>query len=124
MNDRDRLFESPVETVEAFVFDDRVARVFPDMVRRSVPGYGLIVPVVGMLAGRYAKDGSRLYDLGCSLGAVALAMGRAVRARNAEIIAVDNSPAMIERLRSALEGADAAQLRIRPVCADVRSVGG
>jgi len=120
MNDRDTLFESPVDTTGTFVFDERVVRVFPDMIQRSVPGYGLIIPVAGMLARRYAQDGSRLYDLGCSLGAVALAMSRAVRARDVEILAIDNSPAMIKRLRETLAtGAPGAAIAIRPVCADV-----
>ena len=120
MNDRDTLFESPGDATGAFVFDERVVRVFPDMIRRSVPGYGLIIPVVGMLARRYAQDGSRLYDLGCSLGAVALAMSQAVRARDVEILAIDNSAAMIGRLREILAGGvPGAAIAIRPLCVDV-----
>jgi tRNA (cmo5U34)-methyltransferase len=78
MTEKDRLFESPWPAAADFSFDDRVVRVFPDMINRSVPGYGLIVPLTALLAGRYAQAGSVLYDLGCSLGAVTLAMGRAV----------------------------------------------
>ncbi len=90
MSEKDRLYElSPTEAGD-FVFDERVVRVFPDMIRRSVPGYGTIVPMIGMLARRYAQPGTRLYDLGCSLGAATLAMRAAVRAPGVEIVAVDN----------------------------------
>ena len=95
---RDRLYAEPQSDVEAFVFDGRVAAVFPDMIRRSVPGYGTIVPMIGMLARRYAQPGSRIYDLGCSLGAATLAIRAAVRAPDLRIVAVDNSPEMIAGL--------------------------
>lgn len=123
MGDRDSLYESLVIEIPDFVFDERVVRVFPDMVNRSIPGYGLIVPMAGLLARRYARDGSTLYDLGCSLGAVALAMSHAVQATETRIIAVDNSPAMIARLREALASEPtAAPIPIEAVCADVMDV--
>jgi tRNA (cmo5U34)-methyltransferase len=121
MSARDRLFNSLVEEAQDFVFDERVVRVFPDMINRSVPGYGLIVPLIGLLARRYAQDNSTLYDLGCSLGACALAMSQAVRAANARIVAVDNSPAMIGRLRETLVNAHTPGcVPIHPVCEDLQ----
>ena len=102
MAERDRLYEAVITEPVDFVFDDRVVNVFPDMINRSVPGYGTIVPMTGMLARRYAQPGSSLYDLGCSLGAVSLAMQGAVRTPGARIIAVDSSPDMIRRLEEIL----------------------
>lgn len=102
MTRKDRLFESEITQPGDFVFDDRVVSVFPDMINRSVPGYSLIVPLIGMLARRYAQQDSRLYDLGCSLGAVSLAMRTAVRAEGATIVAVDNSIDMVRQLESIL----------------------
>jgi tRNA (cmo5U34)-methyltransferase len=122
MSGKDRLYDTPVDEGRDFVFDERVVRVFPDMIDRSVPGYGLIVPMLGLLARRYAQDGSVLYDLGCSLGAVALAMSRAVRAGNTRIVAVDNSAAMITRLQETLAAAESnGAVPIHPVCEDVRN---
>jgi tRNA (cmo5U34)-methyltransferase len=120
MEDKDRLFETMIEEPYDFVFDDRVVKVFPDMIRRSVPGYGLIVPMIGLLARRHAQAGSRLYDLGCSLGAVSLAMQSTVRAERVEIVAVDNSPHMVRKLEQRLEagGADAA-IPILPLQQDI-----
>ena len=85
MTERDRLYETAITEPGDFVFDERVVRVFPDMINRSVPGYATVVPMLGMLARRYAQPDSNLYDLGCSLGAVALAMQATVRAPGARI---------------------------------------
>lgn len=121
MTDKDRIYREAPGQPEAFVFDDRVVRVFPDMINRSVPGYGLVVPMMGMLARRYATEGSILYDLGCSLGAVALAMQAAMGGRKVRIIAVDNAPGMIERLSDTLSRqAEAKEPTIEPVLQDVR----
>ncbi len=102
MNQKDTLFSDQIMEPGEFVFDERVVSVFPDMVNRSVPGYALIIPMIGLLARRYAQHGSRIYDLGCSLGAATLAMRQAIESRGVEIIAVDNSVAMIEALEAVL----------------------
>ncbi len=99
MTEKDTLFNDPQIQAEDFVFDRRVVRVFPDMIRRSVPGYGLIVPSIALLARRYATPGTNLYDLGCSLGAVSFAMMDALAGRDNRIVAIDNSPEMISKLR-------------------------
>ncbi|MEJ2382825.1 MAG: carboxy-S-adenosyl-L-methionine synthase CmoA [Xanthomonadales bacterium] len=109
MTERDRLYETVITQPGEFVFDERVVRVFPDMINRSVPGYATVVPMLGMLARRYAQADSELYDLGCSLGAVALAMQAAVRAPGARIVAVDNAPDMIRALEARLGAAPAEQ---------------
>ena len=44
-----------------------------------------------------------MYDLGCSLGAASMAITGAVRAKGVEIIAVDNSSAMVERCQRNLD---------------------
>ena len=103
MTAKDNLYETTITEPGDFVFDERVVNVFPDMINRSVPGYGLIVPMTAMLARRYAQAGTRLYDLGCSLGAVTLAMCAAVRVPDARLVAVDASPGMIEGLKRHLE---------------------
>ena len=71
--EHDNLFTKSRATSSGFRFDEQVVKVFPDMITRSVPGYELVVPMIGMLARRYAQPGSRIYDLGCSLGAATLA---------------------------------------------------
>ncbi len=100
---RDTLYAEPIAEPGLFAFDESVARVFPDMIRRSVPGYATIIAMTGLLAARYATPGSRLYDLGCSLGASTLAMRQNLQAADCEIVAVDNSAAMLERCRGVID---------------------
>ena len=85
---------------EPFRFNADVAAVFPDMLRRSIPGYAASIEAIGSLAARYVRPGTRCYDLGCSLGAASLAMRQGIRAADCRIVAVDNAPAMIERARN------------------------
>ncbi len=82
---------------EPFRFDASVAEVFPDMLRRSIPGYTASIEAIGSLAARYVSDDTVCYDLGCSLGAATLAMRQGMRATRCRIVAVDNAPAMVER---------------------------
>lgn len=103
MSDRDQLFEQPLQGMQDFVFDERVARVFPDMINRSVPGYGLILPMLGVLARRAVQSGSRVYDLGCSLGAVSQMVRQSVAVPDVHIIAVDNSAEMLKRFAAMLQ---------------------
>jgi len=89
--------------VEPFRFNDAVAQVFPDMLRRSIPGYAASLEAIGSLAARCVRPDTYCYDLGCSLGAAALAMRQGIRADGCRIIAVDNAPAMIRRCRQILD---------------------
>ncbi|EGV30343.1 tRNA (cmo5U34)-methyltransferase [Thiorhodococcus drewsii AZ1] len=116
----DDLFDRPSGPVRPFEFDADVARVFPDMVRRSVPGYAELVGLSGLVARRVARPGTRCYDLGCSLGAVTRSILRQVTGE-VRVVAVDNAPAMIEGLRARLADVPHSG-RVEPVCADVREV--
>ncbi|MCY3622175.1 MAG: carboxy-S-adenosyl-L-methionine synthase CmoA [Gammaproteobacteria bacterium] len=114
---RDRLFDQPRQLVD-FAFDQTVAAVFPDMIRRSVPGYETVVALTGLLAARHLEKGGRCYDLGCSLGASTLAVLRAMGTTPCEILAVDSSAAMLDEARR-VPGFDD---RIEWVEADVREI--
>lgn len=107
MTHTDNLFSTRKSQVADFVFDHDVARVFPDMIKRSVPGYPTIVESIGLIAGQHATSGTRLYDLGCSLGAATQSMRRHVRAEGCRITAVDNASAMVERCREYMVAQDA-----------------
>ncbi|RUO61857.1 carboxy-S-adenosyl-L-methionine synthase CmoA [Pseudidiomarina insulisalsae] len=116
----DAIFAEPLTQVSDFVFDQRVVEVFPDMINRSVPGYQSILHGIGQLTHRYAQANSNLYDLGCSLGAATMAMRQNLGDHNSvNIIAIDNSTAMVERCRLHLQGfRSAVPVEVR--CADVR----
>lgn len=111
----DRIYATPQEQVADFVFNEAVVRVFPDMIKRSVPGYPTIVENIGVIASQFARPHSALYDLGCSLGAVSQALRRHVQAEDCRVIAVDNSSAMVERCREYLHAQDSMFQELLPV---------
>ncbi len=117
----DNIYANPIANVGAFQFDEKVVGVFPDMIKRSVPGYATIISMIGTLAERYATSNSRCYDLGCSLGAASLAMRHRIQAANTQIIGVDNSEAMIERCQMVMD-ADSGEIPVELLCDDLQNV--
>lgn len=99
---RDAIFSTPLDRVARFSFDERVVACFPDMIRRSVPGYGQILGMLGLIADRHLRHGAHVYDLGCSLGAASLALAGQLPPEAFRLTAVDISPAMVERARETL----------------------
>jgi len=118
----DAIYASPLQNIIDFQFDERVVAVFPDMIQRSVPGYGMIVSNIGILAAKYAQAGSHCYDLGCSLGAVTLAMRQRIKQPDCDIISVDNSAAMIERARQLLALDSLPTIPVTMLCSDLQDV--
>jgi tRNA (cmo5U34)-methyltransferase len=118
-NQRDNLFAEKMLPGD-FVFDARVARVFDDMINRSVPGYSTIIAMIGVMAERYCRDNSAIYDLGCSLGGATLAVAHRVSCNNYSLVAIDNSPAMIDSLQNKLLDQDFPNTRIECRCEDIR----
>lgn len=94
---KDTVYQQPQAAIGNFQFDDTVARVFPDMIGRSVPGYGLMVDMIGVLAERHVLPQTTCYDLGSSLGACSFAMAQKIAVPDCQIMGIDNSVAMIER---------------------------
>ena len=89
-------------SVEQFCFDTSVVAVFQDMIRRSVPGYGMVLSLVAVLGEAYLQPNTRAYDLGSSLGASSLALSTVAAERNCSIIAIDNAKAMVAQCKKNL----------------------
>jgi tRNA (cmo5U34)-methyltransferase len=122
---KDEIYASNDADPSPFEFNESVARVFPDMLRRSIPGYEASIEAIGWLASRYVRPHTRCYDLGCSLGAAAEAIREHVAQPGVEILAVDNAPAMVERCRRRVAAGarnDGLQPTIEVAGADVRDV--
>lgn len=117
----DQIYAAARDEVSGFKFDSEVSRVFPDMIQRSVPGYQTIIHMIGQIAERYAQAGSKLYDLGCSLGASTLAMRHRVNAAGVNIVAVDNSAAMVDRCKD-IVAADSGPVPVEVLCGDINEV--
>jgi tRNA (cmo5U34)-methyltransferase len=119
---QDKIYAMPLDEMVDFRFDEKVVNVFPDMIQRSVPGYATLISNIGILAARYAQADSHCYDLGCSLGAVSLSMRQRIKKAGCDIIAVDNSAAMIERARQVLAVDAGSQIPVSLICADIADV--
>lgn len=109
---QDRLYSKSLKVIEQFQFDDSVAAVFEDMVTRSVPGYLLLLDLLGVVAEKMIKPNSLCYDLGCSLGASTLSIRHNIQTKACKIIAIDNSKAMTNRCEQIINNDKTAV----PVC--------
>jgi len=117
----DELYSTPLRDVPNFQFDEAVVDVFPDMIKRSVPGYTTILHIIGQLVERYAQKDTACYDLGCSLGAGILAMRHRINVSSVKLIGVDTSEAMIERCQTVVD-ADSAETPVELICGDVTAI--
>ncbi len=115
---RDRVFARRLRDVRAFEFNADVAAVFEDMIARSVPGYPLLLHLIGLYAELFVTPDSRVYDLGCSLGDATRRICAQTRDIDCEIIAIDSAPAMIERAREIAVEGRAVDWR----CEDIREI--
>jgi tRNA (cmo5U34)-methyltransferase len=97
--DKDEVFSRQLSEVKAFEFNETVARVFQDMISRSVPGYDLLLRMIGLYASIFLQPNSRVFDLGCSLGEASLVIADQSVAVDCDIVAVDSSSAMIDKCR-------------------------
>lgn len=118
---RDAIFSTPLDRVASFSFDERVVACFPDMIRRSVPGYGQILGMLGVIAARHLRHDAHVYDLGCSLGAVGLALADRLPPQAFHLTGVDLSPAMVERARATF-AAEYPEHRLDVVEGDIRHI--
>lgn len=139
INKRDNIYAAPQLDIAGFRFDQAVASVFPDMIKRSVPGYETIIAMTGTLAEHYAQPNSRCYDLGCSLGASTIAMRHHIPYKSikstgyenrgestCEIVAVDNSEDMLDQCRAVIQkDDDNSSVELTPVslvCGNVQDI--
>lgn len=103
----DTLFATPLDKDARFSFDEQVVACFPDMIRRSVPGYGQVLAMLPIFARQHlgfcqtinGKKVSRIYDLGTSLGAVLFSLAGEFKPDEVQMIGVDLSTAMTQKAR-------------------------
>src|SRR5262249_6249134 len=119
--ERDTIFAVPRRSVEQFVFDDRVAAVFDDMINRSVPLYQEVQEATAALAGRFLKPGTAVYDLGCSTGETLIRLCEGISDPTVRFVGIDSSAPMLERCREKLADAGhlpRVELRVADILAD------
>ena len=103
-NKKDTLFKNPSPPVK-FEFNEPVARVFDDMLERSVPFYKECQQMAVDLARHFAQKDSAVYDLGCSTGTLLRLLVKAIPKTNQiKFVGLDNSEAMLKKARGKLKG--------------------
>ena len=95
MKKKDNLFKDGNFNDLPFSFNEEVTEVFEDMIDRSVPGYESSLRLIKDLSEHYFQSDTNCYDLGCSLGASSLSLLEGIGKRKGQVIAIDNSSAMI-----------------------------
>ncbi|HEX5655351.1 MAG TPA: carboxy-S-adenosyl-L-methionine synthase CmoA [Chitinophagaceae bacterium] len=98
---KDEVFKDEINKASDFKFGANVAKVFDDMVNRSVPFYSEIQRMMAELAADHARAGTDVYDLGCSTGTTMLGMDTMVD-NNIRFIGVDDSQEMLDKCKSKL----------------------
>ena len=114
---KDEVFKGKIKKAGDFKFGANVAGVFDDMVNRSVPFYDEIQRMVAELAATYAREGTDVYDLGCSTGTTLIGMNANIN-RDVQFIGVDDSMEMLDKCKSKLKEAGLSR-RYELRCADL-----
>lgn len=98
---KDKVFTKPIE--KQFEFDEDVAAVFDDMLSRSVPFYKESQEITKHFTCKHSKEGSVIYDLGCSTASTLLNIEREIEKEGVELIGIDNSKAMLEQAKKKID---------------------
>lgn len=100
---RDQVFRKASDSIPDFAFGPEVAKVFDDMVGRSVPFYAEIQRMIVEIGVDFAVPGTNVVDLGCATGTTLAALDAAV-APSVRFIGIDDSDEMLDKARSRLSG--------------------
>ncbi len=115
----DRLFSKINPLPGEFSFDENVARVFDDMISRSIPLYADVQRSIPVLADLLDHDPIQVVDLGCSTGTSLIHLARSLPGRNLQLTGIDNSSAMLKKCTEKI-AAFGLERQIRTTQADVQ----
>ncbi|WP_321492852.1 carboxy-S-adenosyl-L-methionine synthase CmoA [uncultured Desulfobacter sp.] len=99
---KDRVFAEKLNTITPFRFNENVARVFDDMLVRSVPLYGEVLKQQARIARKFYQKDTRIFDLGCSHGNLGVLLLDLFGATAFKMTGVDSSWPMIQRFKNRL----------------------
>ncbi|WP_026259711.1 carboxy-S-adenosyl-L-methionine synthase CmoA [Desulfobacter curvatus] len=99
---KDRVFADKLTTITPFRFNEKVARVFDDMLVRSVPLYGEVLKQQARIAWQHYQQGTQIFDLGCSHGNLGMLLLDCFGETAFKMIGVDSSWPMIQRFKKRL----------------------
>ncbi|MBE7169171.1 MAG: carboxy-S-adenosyl-L-methionine synthase CmoA [Williamsia sp.] len=92
---KDEVFKE-IKKPSDFKFNRTVVNVFDDMVNRSVPFYEEIQRMIAEQSASHAREGTAIYDLGCSTGTTFLSINPFVPP-TVKFIGVDDSQEMLAK---------------------------
>ena len=102
IKEKDDLF-TQTGSEEKFEFNEPVARVFDDMLERSVPMYRECLQSAVDWCARFVQPGTHVYDLGCSTGTLMKRLaGRLPTDSGVRLVGLDNSGPMLVKAREKL----------------------
>ena len=119
MTEQDRVFQETAR-IEDFAFDERVAKVFDNMVSRSVPFYNEIQRIQSDLIMDFLpEEGGLVCDLGCSTGTTLEYLTQHQKCpESTRFIGYDNSESMLDKARDKLKAQIAAS-KVSLITADL-----
>lgn len=119
MKEQDKVFQQ-MERVEDFTFDERVAKVFDDMVSRSVPFYNEIQRIQSDLVMNFLPEqGGVICDLGCSTGTTIEVLSQhPLCPKSTRFIGYDNAESMLAKAHEKLSE-QIATGRVSLIAADI-----
>lgn len=79
--------------------NEDVAGSFDQHVREQLPWYDLLTAAVAHIARHYIPVNGLVYDIGASTGNIGLSIKSILENRDADLIAIENSPQMAEQYR-------------------------
>jgi tRNA (cmo5U34)-methyltransferase len=94
--EQDNVFKDEITKVSDFKFGTTVVKVFDDMVSRSVPFYNEMQRMLGEIAADHVKEGSFVYDLGCSTGTTMIEVDKLIPS-DIRFIGIDESTEMLDK---------------------------
>jgi len=97
----DDLFRREIRQAKDFDFGEDTAKVFDNMLDRSIPFYTEIQRMIGEMAADFAVPGTNIYDLGCSTCNTFIQID-SVMADGVNFIGTDASEAMIAKAKEKL----------------------
>jgi len=99
---RDQVFLKKAARASDFEFNAEVAKVFDDMLVRSIPFYLEQQYMVKEIGKKFWIPGTDVYDLGCSTATTLINLCREI-GESALFIGYDNSIPMLEQARSKIK---------------------
>jgi len=118
MDKSDQIYDTPLKKIPPFEFNEKVAHVFDDMAKRSIPFYQEVQSMVATYGRVFYKPGTRIYDLGCSTGTSMLGLYHSLEEaghQDFKLVGLDRSEAMCREAEQKFrkEGLDSQRVEIR-----------